>query len=84
MSGSCLHGKKSKICLSPLTSLPCPLCSLFLKSCPISLGRGFLGEGELFFFFCSWKPRLFTLGQVNVLKNNHHLLPLSLYSVKLD
>lgn len=50
MSGSCLHGKKSKICLSPLTSLPCPLCSLFLKSCPISLGRGFLGEGELFFF----------------------------------
>lgn len=51
MSGSCSHGKKSKIRLSPFTSLPCPLCSLFLKSCSISLGRGFLGEGELFFLF---------------------------------
>uniref|UniRef100_A0A8C6FL48 Uncharacterized protein n=1 Tax=Moschus moschiferus TaxID=68415 RepID=A0A8C6FL48_MOSMO len=34
--------------LAFLTSLPCPLCSFSLKSCPGSSGRGFPWEGTLF------------------------------------
>lgn len=41
-------GKSSQIYLALLTSLPCPLCSFFLKSCPGSSGRGFPWEGTPF------------------------------------
>lgn len=40
--------ESSQIYLALLTSLPCPLCSFSLKSCPGSSGRGFPWEGTLF------------------------------------
>lgn len=40
--------ESSQIYLALLTSLPCPLCSFSLKSCPGSSGRGFPWEGMLF------------------------------------
>lgn len=60
-------GRRSQICLA------CPvLCAHSPSSPGLALRQGFPWEGKP---FCSWEPRLFTLGHVTSLENSHYLSP---------